>query len=74
MENPTIDKTDDLLIRTISVHSSKTMGHSKNGSKAAVGDELAAVLPDGPWYKRDHLLKLNFCIISLVLFCRYDTF
>jgi hypothetical protein len=36
----------------------------------AVGAELAAVLPnDGiPWYKKPHLLRLNFSIISIVLF------
>lgn len=36
-----------------------------------VDDELAAVLPDDskPWYKKTHLLKLNFIICSLVLFC-----
>jgi hypothetical protein len=37
-----------------------------------VGDELAAVLPDDtrPWYKKTHLFKLNFIIVSLVLFCK----
>jgi hypothetical protein len=36
----------------------------------AVGAELAAVLPnDGiPWYKKPHLLRLSFSIISIVLF------
>jgi predicted KAP-like P-loop ATPase len=45
---------------------------SEAGSKLAVGDELAAVLPqDGkPWYKRGYLLKLNFIILSLVLYCK----
>ncbi|EKJ71682.1 hypothetical protein FPSE_08128 [Fusarium pseudograminearum CS3096] len=35
-----------------------------------VADTLASVLPsDGkPWYKQRHLLKLNFVILSLVLF------
>ncbi|KAH6997270.1 general substrate transporter [Ilyonectria destructans] len=35
-----------------------------------VGPELAAVLPqDGlPWYKKSHLVRLNFSIICLVLF------
>ncbi|KAL2669782.1 hypothetical protein Neosp_015227 [[Neocosmospora] mangrovei] len=39
-------------------------------SKAnAVGEKLAAVLPNnGPWYKQKHLLKLNFCILSLIMF------
>ncbi|KAL2071959.1 hypothetical protein VTL71DRAFT_11302 [Oculimacula yallundae] len=36
----------------------------------SVGPELVAVLPKDlkPWYKTRHLLKLNFCIFSLVLF------
>lgn len=34
-------------------------------------DELTRVLPEGSWYKRGHMIKLNFCIISLVLFCKY---
>ncbi|KAM0548769.1 hypothetical protein ACHAPJ_009765 [Fusarium lateritium] len=36
----------------------------------ATGTELAAVLPgDGtPWYKRKHLVKVNYCVISLMLF------
>jgi MFS family permease len=36
----------------------------------AVGQELAEVLPDDglPWYKRGHLLKLNLCILSLIMF------
>lgn len=40
-------------------------------TKKAVGDELLAVLPkDGiPWYKKAHLLKLHFCVFSLVMFC-----
>lgn len=36
---------------------------------------LGSVLPsDGrPWYRRAHLLRLNFIILSLVLFCKsYD--
>jgi hypothetical protein len=39
-----------------------------------VGDELAAVLPEDsePWYKKAHLLKLNFVICSLVLFCKFS--
>ena len=41
-------------------------------SSKAVGDELAAVLPqDGKkWYQRTHLLKLNFILLSLVFFCK----
>ena len=54
------------------------MGFSTaNASKSkAVGDELAAVLPQDsrPWYKQRHLLKLNFCIISLVMYCKYQHF
>ncbi|KAM0720702.1 hypothetical protein Q7P37_004839 [Cladosporium fusiforme] len=39
-------------------------------TKKAVGDDLLAVLPnDGiPWYKKTHLLKLHFCVFSLVMF------
>ncbi|KAM0709861.1 hypothetical protein Q7P35_003903 [Cladosporium inversicolor] len=39
-------------------------------TKKAVGDELLAVLPkDGlPWYKKAHMLKLHFCVFSLVMF------
>ena len=41
-----------------------------NGGKT-VGHELAAALPNGqPWYKNSGLLKLNFCILSMVMFCR----
>jgi hypothetical protein len=37
-----------------------------------VADTLASVLPsDGkPWYKQGHLLRLNFIILSLVMFCK----
>lgn len=40
-------------------------------TKRAVGSELLAVLPkDGqPWYKKTHMLKLHFCVFSLVMFC-----
>jgi MFS family permease len=36
----------------------------------AVGQELASVLPEDnrPWYKKTYLFKLNFCLLSLVLF------
>ncbi|ORY58869.1 general substrate transporter [Pseudomassariella vexata] len=46
------------------------------GSKKAVGSELTAVLPhDGlPWWKRGYLLKLNFSLLSLVLFCELNRF
>ncbi|KAL1636199.1 hypothetical protein SLS58_009893 [Diplodia intermedia] len=35
-----------------------------------VGAELAAVLPadQPPWYRQRNLLRLNFCLISLILF------
>ena len=51
--------------------SSADANHNK-----AVGDELAAVLPQDaqPWYKQSHLLKLNFCIISLVMYCKSSSF
>lgn len=40
------------------------------GEAKAVGHELASVLPDDgtPWWKKGHLVKLNFCIVSLMLF------
>jgi hypothetical protein len=40
-------------------------------TQKAVGSELLAVLPkDGlPWYKKAHMLKLHFCVFSLVMFC-----
>lgn len=50
-----------------------TMGIGKQyvGSKKAVGDELNALIPrDGPWYTKSHLLKLNFSILSLTLYCK----
>lgn len=36
----------------------------------AVGADLVSVLPnDGlPWYKKPHLVKLHFCVFSLILF------
>ncbi|EOD51127.1 putative sugar transporter protein [Neofusicoccum parvum UCRNP2] len=42
----------------------------KANARKAVGDELAAVLPQTsqPWYRKTNLLRLNFCILSLVLF------
>jgi hypothetical protein len=45
------------------------MGKSNTGARAAVGDDLAAVLPAGPWHKKTHLIKLNFVVACLVLFC-----
>lgn len=49
------------------------MGSGKtNADKKAVGDEMLAVLPrDGvPWYKKTHMMKLHFCVLSLVMFCK----
>jgi len=46
-------------------------GHdSSQAARRTVGAELASLLPDDglPWYKRPHLLRLNFCILSLCLF------
>lgn len=36
----------------------------------SVGEGLSAVLPadDGPWYKKLHLIRLNFIILSLILY------
>lgn len=37
-----------------------------------LNEELLAVLPDNkPWYTKPHLLKLHFCIFSLILFCKF---
>ncbi|KKY28048.1 putative sugar transporter [Diplodia seriata] len=49
------------------------MARRKSDNDAAtkvVGAELAAVLPadQPPWYRRRNLLRLNFCLISLILF------
>jgi hypothetical protein len=48
------------------------MGFSAASQSKSVGDDLAAVLPQdaGAWYTKRHLLKLNFCIFSLVMFCK----
>jgi hypothetical protein len=44
------------------------MGFTQASSKT-VGHELAAVLPtEKPWYKNTGLLKLNFCLFSLIQF------
>lgn len=38
---------------------------------AATLNPLAALPADkAPWYKQAHLVKLNYIIISLVLFCK----
>ncbi|KAK5116572.1 hypothetical protein LTR85_009197 [Meristemomyces frigidus] len=46
------------------------MGGMSTSNRKAVGDELLAVLPqdERAWYTKGHLLKLNFCLVSLVLF------
>jgi hypothetical protein len=48
------------------------MGFSSAPGSKAVGDELAAVLPkiEKPWWKRMHLVKLNLCILSLLMLCK----
>jgi hypothetical protein len=48
------------------------MGVVTTKKSKTVGPELAAVLPqDGqPWYKNRGILKLNFCILSVVMFCK----
>lgn len=44
------------------------MGRKKSANAKAVGAELAAVLTDiGPWYKQPHILRLNLCIISIMM-------
>lgn len=37
-----------------------------------VADQLVSVLPTDrkPWYRQAHLLKLNFFVLSLVMFCK----
>jgi hypothetical protein len=47
---------------------------SDAATNRAVGGELLAVLPrDGiPWYKKGHMLKLHFCVLSLVMFCEFS--
>lgn len=47
-------------------------GDSYDGGKAAVGDDMTALLLPGPWYKHGHLLKLNLCIFLLTLLCTYN--
>ena len=48
------------------------MGFGVASQSKSVGDDLAAVLPQdtSAWYTKRHLLKLNFCIFSLVMFCK----
>ena len=43
-----------------------------NAGQKAVGDDLARVLPKnaGKWYTQRHLIILNFCLFSLILFCK----
>lgn len=50
------------------------MGKRDAGARAAVGDDLAAVLPAGRWHKKAHLIKLNFVVGCLVLFCMCTRF
>lgn len=47
------------------------MGVMTTAKSRTVGAELAAVLPQTgqPWYKNGGLLKLNFCIFSIIMFC-----
>ncbi|KAH7149026.1 general substrate transporter [Dactylonectria estremocensis] len=47
-----------------------TKAHEATSAETkAVGQELAAVLPNtGPWYKQKHLIRLNFCILSMIMF------
>jgi hypothetical protein len=49
------------------------MGVSEAQTKASetVDQQLASVLPsDGkPWYRKTHLLRLNFIVLSLCLLC-----
>lgn len=48
------------------------MGIMTTTKSRTVGHELAAVLPQTgqPWYKNGGLLKLNFCIFSIIMFCK----
>ncbi|KAF5522402.1 Lactose permease [Colletotrichum aenigma] len=52
------------------------MKQPSGGEAKAVGHELASVLPnDGiPWWKKSHLIKLNFCIVSFMLFTSSNGF
>jgi hypothetical protein len=51
------------------------MGAVGNDTPSPGNGELAAILANDhrPWYKRSDLLKLNFCLVSLVLFCKLHT-
>jgi len=37
----------------------------------AVEVGMRGVLHCQPWYRTPQLLKLNFCILSLIMFCKY---
>jgi hypothetical protein len=47
------------------------MGSGIAATKQAVGGELLAVLPnDGrKWYTKSHMVYLQFCLFSLIMFC-----
>ncbi|KAJ5371234.1 sugar transporter [Penicillium cataractarum] len=54
-----------------------TLGNTKISHRKAVGEDLARVLPDDgiPWWKKRHLLFLNYCAISMAMLSaanRYD--
>jgi hypothetical protein len=67
---PTVDQPRIFII--LDIDPEITMGFSAASQSKSVGDGLAAVLPKdaGAWYTKRHLLKLNFCILSLVMFCK----
>lgn len=48
-------------------HHYSAMSNEKRS--ASIDGDLAAIVPPGPWYTKPHLLKLNFCMFSLVVFC-----
>ena len=47
-----------------------------NGDQRSVGHDLAKVLPktSEKWYTKRHLVLLNFCLFSLILFCKKSRF
>jgi hypothetical protein len=68
--------TASLLGSPLVSREEKMGSDSDAATKRAVGEELLAVLPrDGiPWYKKGHMLKLHFCVLSLVMFCESQLF